>query len=230
MTSKTLFAALFAASLTFGAALAQDKAPAAAPAQKDAHKEHGDKEHKHEAKKDEKKAATKAKVGEAAPDFKLTDTDGKEVKLADFKDKIVVLEWFNPECPVVVDAYKKETMQKMKAEFKGDKNVVFLAINSGGPGKEGHGTAKNADIKKAWKIEHPILLDETGTVGKAYGATNTPHMFVIGKDGKLAYAGAIDDKKDKNYVTAAVKELLAGKPVTTAETKAYGCSVKYAAK
>ncbi|MGD9688198.1 MAG: thioredoxin family protein [Phycisphaerales bacterium] len=230
MKSKILASALFALSLTLApAALAQESKPA----QKQQQKEHKhDKDGKHENHdKDGKheKHADKAKVGEAAPAFTLTDTSGKEVKLSDFKDKVVVLEWFNPGCPVVIDMYKKGTMGKLYNEFK-DKGVVFLAINSGGPGQQGHGTAANADAKKEWKIEYPILLDETGTVGKAYGATNTPHMFVIGKDGKLAYAGAIDDKKDKNYVHAALTEILAGKPVSTAETRAYGCSVKYAKK
>jgi peroxiredoxin len=229
MTSKKLLAALFAASLSLSGAslaLAQDK-----PAQKDAHKDdHKDhKDHKHEEKK-----AEKAKVGQAAPTFTLTDTDGKTVKLADFKGKVVVLEWFNPECPVVVMHYKAGTTQGLVKEFK-DKGVVFLAINSGGPGQQGNGTEKNANTKKEWKMDFAILLDEEGTVGRSYGATNTPQNFVIDKDGKLVYAGAIDNGSpqkvgDKNHVRAALTNILAGKPVETAETKAYGCGVKYAAK
>lgn len=223
MTSKKLLAALFAASLTLsgaGVAMAQDK-PKDTP--KEEHKQ--DKDHK----KDEKKAAATAKIGETAPAFTLTDTAGKTINLADFKGKIVVLEWFNPDCPIVKGHYEKGTFTKLKNDFK-DKGVVFLAINSGAPGQQGNGTARNSDAKTAWKIENPILLDESGTVGRAYGAKTTPHMFVINKDGKLVYAGAIDDKKDTNYVTNALNEVLANKPVTKAETEAYGCPVKFATK
>ncbi len=192
-----------------------------------------------DSKKDSKKAGT-AKVGEKAPEFTLTDTDGKTVKLADLladKDtKAVVVEWFNPECPYVVKQYETNTTIPDTYKAFKDKGVKWVAINSGAPGKEGAGKQLNADIKKKWKIEYPILLDESGETGRAYGATNTPHMFVIKKDGVLAYAGAIDNDKsakkagDKNYVKNALESIVKGETVAESETKAYGCGVKYGAK
>lgn len=177
--------------------------------------------------------AAPAKVGEVAPDFSLKDLDGKDVKLSDFKGKIVVLEWFNPGCPFVVKHHSTlDTMKKTAAAYK-DKNVVWLAINSGAEGKQGASKADNEKARKDWKIEYPILLDPTGATGKAYGAKTTPHMFVIAADGKLAYAGAIDNNSspktagEKNYVKNAIDELIAGKKVTDATTESYGCNVKY---
>ena len=180
---------------------------------------------------------TAVKVGETAPDFTLKDTDGKDVKLADYKGKIVVLEWFNPGCPFVKKHHETlDTMAKLAKDYK-DKDVVWLAINSGSEGKQGAAQTENAKAKKDWKIEYPILLDTTGATGKAYGAKTTPHMFVIGKDGKLAYSGAIDDhrapgKPDakttvKSYVKNALDEIIAGKAVTDKTTESYGCNVKY---
>lgn len=177
--------------------------------------------------------AAPAKVGDVAPDFTLKDTDGKDVKLADFKGKIVVLEWFNPGCPFVQKHHVKlDTMTKTAAAYK-DKGVVWLAINSGAEGKQGAAATENAKVKKDWKIDYPILLDTTGSTGKAYGAKRTPDMFIIDKEGKLAYAGGIDNNSspktagDKNYVKNALDELLAGKKVTEATTESYGCNVKY---
>ena len=189
-------------------------------------------------KKDDsmKKAAA---VGDVAPAFTLTDTDGKTVNLADFAGKIVVLEWFNPSCPFIVKHHDTSkgnmTFNKLFDEFN-PKGVVFLAINSGAKGKEGAGKEVNAKMRSTYKMGYPVLLDEDGKVGHAYGATNTPQCFVIGKDGKIAYKGAIDNNEklegsaDKNYVKMALDEVLAGKAVSTAETKPYGCSVKYASK
>ncbi|MDX2116136.1 MAG: redoxin domain-containing protein [Planctomycetota bacterium] len=175
-----------------------------------------------------------AKIDSAAPDFTLTDTDGKQHKLSDYtaQGKVVVLEWFNSGCPYVKRHYDKYTTMRDTAAKHGDK-VVWLAINSGAPGKEGHG--KDAQARTDWKIAYPVLLDESGQVGKLYGAKTTPHMFVIDPKGILVYAGAIDnDPKDAqpadkktNYVAQALDEVIAGKPVSTKETKAYGCSVKY---
>jgi peroxiredoxin len=196
---------------------------------------------KHDAKKDEKKEQKKdtgataagAKIGHAAPAFTLTSADGKTVNLSDFKGKIVVLEWFNPECPVVVGHYKAGTFKTLTDKYASNKDVVFLGINSGGKGQQGYGKDLNAKMAKEWNITHPILLDEDGKVGKAYGAKTTPHMFVINKDGNLAYMGAIDDGKPgapgkTNYVAAALDSLIKGETVATPETKSYGCSVKYA--
>ncbi len=133
-----------------------------------------------------------AKLGEPAPAISLPDLDGNTVSLADFAGKTVVLEWFNPDCPFVVYAHGEGPLKAMAAE-QGKAGVVWLAINSGAAGKQGHGAERNREAKAQWSIEHPILLDEDGKVGHAYGATSTPHMFVIDKDGKLVYAGGLDN-------------------------------------
>jgi peroxiredoxin len=179
-----------------------------------------------------------AEVGKPAPDFTLPDLDGKPHRLSDLKGKIVVLEWFNPGCPYVVASHTRGSLVDAAA-LRSKEGVVWLAVNSGAPGKQGHGVEANRAAARAWSMPNPILVDESGAVGKAYGATNTPHMFVIGKDGKLAYKGAIDNSPDAErgapqggalveYVTVAVEDLAAGRPVRTPETKAYGCGVKYA--
>ena len=181
--------------------------------------------------------ALAAEVGKPAPDFTLQDLDGKTHKLSDLKGKVVVLEWFNPGCPYVVNSHTKGSLVDTAARKTKD-GVVWLAVNSGAPGKQGHGVETNREAAKRWSMTHPILLDESGKVGKAYGATNTPHMYVIAKDGTLVYKGAIDNSPDGErgspqggalveYVSAALEDLNAGRPVKTAETKAYGCGVKY---
>jgi len=238
MMTKTLFALIASGGMMIAssAALAQagEKAPAHSPASTTVQptKQDG----KMTAKKDDKKtgASATAKIGETAPTFTLTDTDGKTVSLADYKDKIVVLEWFNPECPHVVKHHAKTTtFNDLHKEFS-DKGVVFLAINSGAPGKQGAGKELNAKYKKEWNKAYPILLDESGTVGKAYDAKTTPHMYIIGKDGKLAYKGGIDnqkafDAKDyTNYVKQTLNQMIKGETITEPETKNYGCGVKYA--
>ncbi len=171
------------------------KAPAAAQPE---HKEHKDK-----ANKDDKAQGNKVvNIGQEAPAIELKDTDGKTVKLSDFKGKIVVLEWFNPGCPYVVKHHgKNTTMVDTFNKFK-DKGVVWLAINSGAPGNEGAGQEASATAKKEWKIPFPILLDESGKVGKSYGAKNTPAMFVIDANGKLAYmaSGDVVDVKTHKIV------------------------------
>lgn len=178
-----------------------------------------------------------AAVGEQAPDFTLKDLDGKTVKLSDFKGRTVVLEWFNPECPYVKKSHTVGSLVTT-AKKKTDAGVVWLAINSGAPGKQGTGVDKNREASKTFKMEHPVLLDETGATGKAYGASNTPQMFVIDPTGKLVYRGAIDNSPDgegksptdgklTNYVDAALEDVAAKRPVKLPETKAYGCSVKY---
>ena len=183
-------------------------------------------------------AMAAATVGKPAPEFSLADLDGKPVKLADFKGKVVVLEWWNPECPFVKAAHGRGSLVGL-AKRHTDKGVVWLAINSGAPGKQGAGADKSREGAKAFGMSHPVLLDSDGTVGKAYGATNTPHLFVIGKDGALQYRGAIDNSPDGegaspqggklvNHVAQAIDALAAGAAVPVRETKAYGCSVKYA--
>lgn len=178
-----------------------------------------------------------ASLRAAAPVFELPDLDGKTVKLSDFKGKTVVLEWFNPECPFVTNSHTKGSLVTTAKTWQ-DKGIVWLAINSAGAGKQGGGLDLNQASKAKLAIPHPILFDAKGTVGKAYGATNTPHMFVIDPEGKLAYRGAIDNSPDGegespsngklvNYVGQALEELGAGKLVSVPETKAYGCGVKY---
>jgi peroxiredoxin len=186
---------------------------------------------------DSKPAMQSAVVGKPAPDFTLADLGGKELTLASYKGKVVVLEWFNPGCPFVKRSHTVGSLvDTAKRHAKND--VVWLAINSGAPGKEGNALAMNADAAKAWAMAHPILRDESGKVGKAYGATNTPNMFVIDKTGTVVYGGAIDNSPDGegqspqggkliNYVDAALADVAAGRAVQTAVTKPYGCSVKY---
>jgi hypothetical protein len=178
-----------------------------------------------------------ADIGQLAPDFTLPDLDGHPVHLADFKGKSVVLEWFNPGCPFVRKAHTKGSLVGTAKRYMGQ-GVIWLAVNSAAPGKEGYGTTKNADGKRAYSMDYPVLLDESGDVGRAYGATNTPHMFVIDKGGTLVYRGAIDNSPDAegesptggkliNYVDATMADLAAGRAVATPSTQAYGCGVKY---
>ena len=183
-------------------------------------------------------AAEKPRVGAPAPGFSLPGANGKTHSLGDFKGKYVVLEWFNPGCPFVQKHYKSDNMQALQKEFTG-KGVTWLTIDSSAPGAPGY--LSPADAKKQmseWKMgSTALLLDPNGKVGQEYHATNTPHMFVVDPDGKLIYEGAIDSKasanpddiKDStNYVKVALEEAMAGKPVSNAQTKAYGCSIKYA--
>ena len=182
-------------------------------------------------------AVASAKLGAPAPDFSLPDLDGKQVTLSSFRGKTVVLEWFNPGCPFVKASHTKGSLADTAARH-GKAGVVWLAINSGAPGKQGHGVEANREGQQRFKLEHPILLDETGRIGHAYAAAHTPHLYVIDKEGVLVYRGAIDNSPDAegesptggklvNYVDAALADLAAGRPVATPETEAYGCSVKY---
>lgn len=179
-----------------------------------------------------------AEVGKPAPDFTLHDVEGNAVKLSALKGKTVVLEWFNPECPYVKAAHTRGSLVDAAKRAK-EKGVVWLAINSAGVGKQGAGREKNKAALTTFALEHPILLDVKGDVGHAYGATNTPHLFVIDDKGTLVYRGAVDNSPDGegaspeggalvSYVQAALDDLAAGRAVKTPETKAYGCSVKYA--
>jgi peroxiredoxin len=183
-------------------------------------------------------AAAAPKVGVAAPAFTATATNGKSVSLADQRGKIVVLEWTNHECPYVRKHYETSNMQALQKEATGQ-GVVWLTIISSAPGTQGHVSAGEADELTATRKAVPtaVLLDPTGVVGKMYGATNTPHMYVIDKAGTLMYAGAIDDRPTtrradvqgaQNYVREALQAVAAGQPVKTPATRAYGCTVKYA--
>lgn len=182
-------------------------------------------------------AGAEATVGKAAPDFSLTDVDGKTVKLSDYRGKTVVLEWFNPQCPFVKYAHGEGPLKDAsKKPGAGDAGVVWLAVNSSAAGKQGNGVELNKTARKDWKMDYPVLIDESGKVGQMYGAKTTPHMYVVDTKGKLVYRGALDNAPlgrakgaSVNYVQAALDDLAAGRPVAIVETKSYGCSVKYGA-
>jgi peroxiredoxin len=184
------------------------------------------------------RAADSAAVGQAAPNFKLEGADGKSHSLSSYAGKYVVLEWTNPQCPFVKKFYGSNTMQNLQKEETA-KGVAWVRINSGAPGHEGSQTPGElaSYIKENHVAATASLLDPTGKVGHMYGARNTPQMFVIDPKGTLIYAGGIDNKPSTdpgdissatNYVTAALSEAMAGKPVTVATAPPYGCSVKYA--
>jgi peroxiredoxin len=171
--------------------------------------------------------------GQKAPNFTLKNQEGKTVSLADYKDKIVVLEWFNYDCPFVKYHYEdKKTMSELAAKYK-NKNVVWLTVNS-----TNYATQKtNKEYAKKHNVTHAILDDSSGKVGRAYKATNTPHLIIIDKKGNVAYNGAIDNSPNGNtpagtelekYVDKALTELTNGQKVSKPKTKPYGCSVKYA--
>ena len=176
-------------------------------------------------------------VGAPAPAFTLTDSDGKSHSLADFKGKTVVLEWTNAECPFVKKHYGANNMQTQQAKATAD-GVIWLTINSSGPGLQGHvdGAKANAIRTQVGAKQTAYLIDADGTVGRAYGAKTTPHMYVIDGSGVLRYNGGIDSipsadqadiAKATQYVPQALAELAAGKPVSVSTSKPYGCSVKY---
>lgn len=182
-------------------------------------------------------ALANAVPGMPAKDFTLKDVTGKTVHLADYKGRYVVLEWFNQGCPFVQKHYESGNMQNLQKTYTG-KGVVWLAISSTNPKSGDYRDPQGAQgVMREWKMNPTaFMLDEDGTVGRTWGARATPHMFVVDPAGKVIYAGAIDDKATwrqedvrtaKNYVATALDEAMAGKPVTTANTAAYGCSVKY---
>jgi hypothetical protein len=177
-------------------------------------------------------ASPSAQLGAQAPDFTLKGLDGAAWTLSEHANETVVLEWFNPGCPFVVYAHG-DADAPLGSMAKDTTGVTWVAINSSASGKQGHGVEANKKAAAEWKMSHPILLDEDGQVGKLYGAVTTPHMYVI-HDGNLVYRGALDNKPlgkgdgaRANHVAAALADIGAGKPVTRAETKPYGCSVKY---
>jgi peroxiredoxin len=176
-----------------------------------------------------------AVVGEMAPNFTLVDTDGETLSLNQFKGKTVVLEWFNPDCPFVKVVHNEGRLSH-RARMLIDKDGMWLGINSGAAGQQGHGLERNAKAKKDFKLNYPILLDADGKVGRLYGATRTPQVFVIDAKGLLVYAGAVDSSGGAgygqggtvNHLNEALLCVEAGQPVATPNTKAWGCSVKYA--
>ncbi len=186
---------------------------------------------------DTPQGAVHATIGQLAPDFQLQDLDGKAMRLSDFKGKVVVLEWFNPHCPFVRASHLKGGLRDLPQKAL-QNGVVWLAINSSAKGKEGNGIDASKKGEADFHMNYPVLIDESGSVGHTYGATNTPNMYVIDKSGTLVYGGAIDNSPDAegesptgptlvNYVSDALDSIAAGKPVAVPQTKAYGCGVKY---
>jgi peroxiredoxin len=175
---------------------------------------------------------TVAKLGQPVPDFTLVDAAGVKRSLSDYKGKLVVLEWINPQCPFVQGCYKTKAMQKAYEKVKAlDKGVAWLAINTTWSTSQ----EENQLWIRRYELKYPILLDFDGDVGRLYDARKTPHMFVIDKEGILRYHGAIDDNKflsksqDKatNYVVNAVRQIVDGETVTPNYVSPYGCSVKH---
>ncbi len=182
-------------------------------------------------------ALATATVGQPAPAFTATDSQGRTHNLADFRGRTVVLEWTNADCPFVQKFYAGGDMQKLQAEAR-QQGVVWLTVNSGAPGKQGHVTPAqaNAKIRAQGFNSTAYLPDPDGTIGRAYGARTTPHMFVIDPKGTLVFAGGIDNiptanpadiGKAQNFVRAALADLAAGREVATPTARPYGCSVKY---
>ncbi len=181
-------------------------------------------------------ALANAPAGKLAPAFTVTDLAGKPVNLADYKGKTVVLEWHNFGCPFVQKHYRSGNMQALQKKY--GKDVVWLAVNSTNKSASDwmEPGPLTAELKRFDAQPAAYLVDEPGRMGMAYGAKTTPHMYIIDPSGTVVYNGAIDDKRStdvadvktaKNYVVAALDELKAGKPVTTATTTPYGCTVKY---
>ena len=179
-----------------------------------------------------------AKVGAPAPVFQAVDADGKTRSLSEFAGKTVILEWTNADCPYVRKHYNSATMQTLQKDMTRE-GAVWLSVVSSPVGEQGHVEGPQAKELTVTRDAAPtaVLLDPDSKVARAYGATTTPHMYIIDPKGTLAYMGAIDDKPSSNaasltgaksYVRQAMAEIKAGKPVSEAATKAYGCAVKYA--
>lgn len=180
----------------------------------------------------------RAEIGKTAPDFTLPDLNGKKHSLHDYRGKIVVLEWYNPDCPFVKAGHTHGSLKNQGNTVNAAPAKIWLAINSGRKGAPGTGLEYNKKMARQYAITYPILLDESGAVGRAYGAAKTPQMYVIDAKGILRYTGAIDNdylaKKTKkglpviNYVKNALAEIAAGEKVTTPRIRPYGCGIHYA--
>ena len=183
-------------------------------------------------------ASAEVKIGQAAPAFAGVDSTGKTVKLEDYRGKTVVLEWTNHECPFVKKHYNSGNMQSLQKKWT-ERGVVWLSVISSPPGEQGNVPPEKANELTQERNAAPsaVLIDPKGEIARLYEAKTTPHMYVVTPQGQLAYMGGIDDKPSTkvedvktatNYVDAALAEVIAGKPVSTPATRAYGCTVKYA--
>ena len=183
------------------------------------------------------KAGAAMQVGEPAPGVTGIDTRGNSHKLSDYRGKRVILEWTNHDCPYVRKHYSSGNMQKQQQAATGE-GAVWLSIISSAPGKQGHVTPAQADALTVQRNAAPsaVILDETGDIGRLYGAKTTPHMYIIDTDGKLAYMGGIDSiassdpadiEKAVQFVPAALAKMMNGEPIASSVTRPYGCSVKY---
>lgn len=181
-------------------------------------------------------AATGPAVGQPAPAFTATDSQGHTQSLADYRGKVVVLEWTNHDCPYVGKQYRSGNMQALQKQAAAN-GVVWLSVISSAPGEQGYVSGDQANRLTTERNAAPaaVLLDPAGNLGRAYNAKTTPHMYIVAPDGTLVYMGAIDDQpntsgdpaKARNYVSEALQAVAAGKPVAAPSTAAYGCSVKY---
>jgi len=182
-------------------------------------------------------ALANPKIGQDAPAFTGTDSNGKQISLKDFKGKTVVLEWTNHDCPYVRRHYATGNMQKLQKEAT-TSDVVWLSVISSAPGRQGHVSGKQANELSVSRKASPtkVILDPNGTIGRQYAARTTPHMYIVNATGTLVYKGGIDDNPTswgeiepdtKNYVRLALSEMKAGKKISKASTRPYGCSVKY---
>jgi hypothetical protein len=183
-------------------------------------------------------ASLAQKIGDPAPNFTAQDTNGHSQSLDQYRGKYVVLEWTNSGCPFTKKHYESGNMEKLQREWTA-KGVVWISVISSAPGHQGYMTAveENAYLRKMNAAPTAVILDPDGKIGHMYAAKTTPDMYIIDPSGKLIYSGAIDDHptpdpsdipQSANYVSAALTQAMAGKPVATAVTRPYGCSVKYA--
>jgi len=178
------------------------------------------------------------RVGEPAPDFELTDSNGQTHRLSDLRGKTVVLEWTNHECPFVDKHYRSGNMQKQQRMAVGEHDAVWLSIISSKPGAQGHVSPERANELTDSRNAAPtaVLIDEPGDVGRSYAAQVTPHMYVIDAEGTLVYMGGIDSNPSADpadipdatqYVVAALDDMAAGRAVAEPVTRPYGCTIKY---
>ncbi|MCB9915231.1 MAG: redoxin domain-containing protein [Planctomycetes bacterium] len=179
---------------------------------------------------------TLVELGQEVPDFVLSDLDGERVRLSDLRGNRVVLEWLDPDCPFSRFAHEHGALRTLARELRA-RGVLWLAVNSAGEEKPGGGAAASRAAAQAWGLEHPVLLDPTGEVGRMFDATTTPEVFLIDERGVLVYVGALDNApfgkvrgggEPLNYLEQALGDLAQGRPVAVPARQSYGCRIKYA--